>query len=421
MKDYRLSQFMWNYKTLHRFNKAYYEGLITEAMACGDEMFITVIKDDEGQEKPMDMFVYPYRKGKDIYLIPSLYVNKLPVQITKENKVSYAKKGYVMPNIDEEGNVSLTPMRIIPEKAIDPRRLLETFAPFDVTNPIQDKLMKAVALVAYIDRINVAICGTQSSGKTSKFESLKPLMGNIASVGKPTMAKLKYLLGNQTLVINEINGLDKASREDVEMFFLDAGDGKETFENNSRSVNGTKEVFDISKLSLVLVFNTFAEMKYKKEKFFSTMWDNDAVVRRFFPVLFDNAILTDFHEVFDVDAAVKHNFEEYVKFIKTIRWLRKNYIEMDYKTYGEQNYKFDKKHNLWKNTFYKMKHWLAVFATDEQEYNLLLQHLYRCHTNYLAQLDSKPALKIKHDITGKKINPKLDDFSSGFEEEIVGE
>jgi len=114
----------WRYECVDTFFDRYYDRLLTENMITGDEMYIKEYVDSNGEKQEITMFFYPLKKGKVIYLIPSKFINKLPLMVEKYEQVSFRNKGYRLPKINEDtGKVALRPMRIKPEKQMSFRDL----------------------------------------------------------------------------------------------------------------------------------------------------------------------------------------------------------------------------------------------------------------------------------------------------------
>ena len=367
----------WHYNTTDLFFKRYYDKLLTENMIAGGEMYIEEAKDNDGSPITLSKFYFPLKKDKFIYLIPSKDINNLPVLIEKCEKISYSSKGYMLPK-------KLIPMRIKPEMKMSFRELVDSFATSEHSNPDHNLFWRLITIVSFVDRINVRVATSPEFGKDSKLNLLNSLTGVIGKVSNPTIAKLEYLLFNKIILINEVSGINSQSKQDVEQFILACGDFNNEYNKRSRASAGSSEKYDINNLSLVIAYNDLSNYT-NTEKYFDFMWTNaGAINNRILPFLLQGKTTQDFSKVFNIDDAVKDNWNFYVNFIRALLYFQNN---------KQQNYKWDNNIKVdfggsgrWKSNFTTIMKWLSLYCESQEEYDKMVKELYQCHLNYTKSL-----------------------------------
>ena len=144
------------------------------------------------------------------------------------------------------------------------------------------------------DRINVRASTSPGFGKDSILELLGELIGDIAIVQKPTIAKLEYLSMNKVLMVNELMNLTKQEYRDIEQYLLSVGAFKNNYTKRSRAGSQGKEDYDISKLSVLLTYNNlqdYLDGGIPIEEYFDRTQTNQ-VKDRFIPFKFGGVIVT---------------------------------------------------------------------------------------------------------------------------------
>ncbi|WP_298753802.1 hypothetical protein [uncultured Arcobacter sp.] len=379
----------WRYECVDTFFDRYYDRLLTENMITGDEMYIKEYVDSNGEKQEITMFFYPLKKGKVIYLIPSKFINKLPLMVEKYEQVSFRNKGYRLPKINEDtGKVALRPMRIKPEKQMSFRDLVDSFAEARHENPIHNTLWKLIVLTSIMDRINVRVATPPEFGKDSKVNLINSLVGNVGMISNPTIAKLEYLLFNKLIFLNEVSGIGSTSKDDVEQFLLATADFNNKYVKRSRASKGSKEDYNISKLSVVIAYNDIEQYK-NQDKYFDVLWTNaGAVNNRILPFLFNGKLKTDYNAVVDINEIVSENWDFYLRFLRTLLHYQENPND-DTKNYKLQSELDMSGNGRWEKNINTIKKWVSKYARDEGEYNDLINKLYDAHLEYLKMVGVK--------------------------------
>ena len=366
---------VWNYGSVGSFFQKYYEKLLTENMIGGGELFIEDYKDEDGTPTPLSQFLFPIKKDKFTYLIPSQYINKLPVKVQFFERISYSGKGYRLA-------IKLKPMRITPNDTMSFRELVDNFANVKHDTPSMDLLWRLISIISFVDRINIRVATNPEFGKDSKLNIINSLTGEIGKISNPTIAKLEYLLFNKICFINEVAGINSQSKQDVEQFLLQCGDFNNEYVKRSRASTGSSEKYDISKMSLVIAYNDLAQYT-NTNKYFDFMWTNaGAINNRILPFLFNGKIIENFNEVFDIDKVVKDNWDFYIKFLRALLYYRNTPITT--MRYEQPKFIFDT--DRWKRNFTIILKWVDLYSNTQEEFNELSTMLYKCHKNYLKMI-----------------------------------
>ncbi len=363
---------MWNYESIGLFFQKYYERLLTSSQIDGREMFIEEFKDEHGiPTSPNEKFLFPFKKEGFVYLVPSEYKDKFPIMVKNYQRMSYSGKGYRLVT-------NLKPMKIMPEKTMEFRELVNKFAKLPHTNKTHDLLWRLISIVSFIDRINVRIATNPEFGKDSKINIIGSLTGEIGKISNPTIAKLEYLLNNKVCFINEVAGINSTSKQDIEQFILQCGDFNNVYNKRSRAGAGSSEKYDISKMSLIIAYNDLGQYNDDK-KFFDFMWTNGGAIKnRILPLLLNGKIQADFNTPFDAEEVVKKNWYDYIKFMRALLYFRYNNVN----SLKWDTPKFSFSSDRWERNFIIIAKWLAEYSKTQQEYDELLKELYKAHASY---------------------------------------
>jgi hypothetical protein len=372
----------WHYNTTDLFFKKYYERLLTQNMVNGAEMYIENYKDSEGSETECSQFFFPLKKDMFVYLIPSDFMKELPVLIERYDKISYSGKGYLLPKEN-----AIKRMRIKPEATFTFRELVDSFATSKHSKPLHDTLWRMIAIILFTDRINVRVATSPEFGKDSKLNLLNSLCGEIGKISNPTIAKLEYLLFNKIILINEVSGINSQSKQDVEQFLLACGDFNNEYNKRSRAGAGSSEKYDISKLSLVIAYNDIKQYT-NSSKYFDYMWTNAGAIRnRIIPFLFEGKVEEDYSTPYDIEEAVKKNWQFYIKFIRALMYYKENPVN-DYQFKNNYEIRWDEQSGRWERNFITIRKWLSYYCKTQEEYDMMSKELHQCHLNYNRMLNN---------------------------------
>ena len=375
----------WHYDTLAEFNRQWYDGVLTQSDLLDEELFISEYKDTYGNPTIADRFFFVLKSGKIKYLLDSDLVDKLPIIVKSYEKVSYKGKGYRL-------ITSAKSVKFKAEKRMSFRELLNTFAEFRHSEPSEFLKWKLIVIVSWLNRINVRVATEPAFGKDSVVNVLSYLMGNVAKVANPTIAKLEYLLFNKVLMINEVSGIKAEDRHYIEQFILSAGDFSNTYEKRSRASGGSVERYDISNLSLLLTYNTLNNYK-TEDKYFDYMFqNNDAVISRVIPFKFSGVLEERFDKVFNVKEELEKSNSYFENFIRTMMYYKditNVYNELHkYKLHDNIKQAVDNiKHQRWKQTFNRLMLYADLYSESELEFNQLVAGLINSHWAYDRMLN----------------------------------
>ena len=237
---------MGHYDILSAFKEDYYRDLITKDH-LGDE---TVIKVGEAQK-----FVFPVKYRGKLFALPSEIIesNKLPIKVTRSKKVGYRSNVYHVVN-------KYSSARIKEEKAHDWRELIDILGDFDHSKKDLDWLIYKIAtMTAYIRKLFLRAVSEAGFGKNSFPSILKTLMADIGITNPRSTAAFEFKLIMKMVVLDELTNLEKAQRDLMQEALLRVADWTPTYEKGTRGSSkiGTKDEYDISKLSIMILYNIY--------------------------------------------------------------------------------------------------------------------------------------------------------------------
>jgi len=312
---------------------------------------------------------YFFKSGLELYFLPDKFVNSLPLKVTKKVEVDYKSDVFYLVT-------SVTPISMPVEKKMEFRKLIDTIADFEHTNQIHFKLYKLISVISAIDRINYRVSTEAGFGKDSVVNILNGLVGNISNVYGATFAKLEYVLKNNFILFNEMGNLKPDDKTNMQQFLLATGSWFNNYTKRTRKTESTMETYDISKLSLGIVYNLPEYYIEKGQEYFDTMFTK-AVINRFIPFVFSGRLTTNFEENFDIKKVVKENNQTYRDLISTLNYFKK---------YGVNLHNSDidlgislKRYNRSLNVISK---YIKEYSNTEEEYQELLKELLNCYKKY---------------------------------------
>lgn len=290
--------------------------------------------------------------------------------------------------------LKIQPRRILPEKKLDFRQLVTDVCNFDHSEPIDYLLYKIVALASIIRRINCRISAPREFGKSSYFEVINHLFNNIGVLPpNSTLAKAEYSLYNKSLFWEEVSNQTPDQIRSIEQFLLVAGDGRNEYVKSSRGSAkfATQDVYDISNLSVVLVYNTYQEYqnaeidgKDHSDKFFDKVM-NPQTRSRFIPLAFSGKLgFSSFNvRILNPVRVAEDNFGFFQDIRRSVAYyaVPENFEkELVSKDWGYP--KYDDIKGRWEGSLMEIFECIKMFSRDKEEYKMLCDHLHKCHQKY---------------------------------------
>lgn len=375
MKDKNV--LLGHYDVLSAFNEDYYKDLITKNN-LGEE---TIIKINEEQT-----FVYPVKYKGKIFAIPSKIIEagKLPIKITKTKKIGYRSSVY-------HYVTKFASARIAEEKTMDYRELVDTLANFSHTKKDDDFLLyKIVALTLYLRKGFVRIVSPAAFGKNSIVGILKTLMTDVAIANPKSTAALEHKLINKMVVLDEMTNLESKHRSSMQDALLMIADGSPSYEKSTRGSSkiGTKDEYNISKLSVQIMYNIYQYYvdAGQGDKYFDNVFQY-ALKSRFLPLYFDGVLNAEqFVHVPTPKATAAELSEDIKRIIRAIKYFQNNFEGEDKSFKLYQKYKLSREGRMEK-TFAVICQGIRLYAKDEKEYNVLAHKLYKMHLRYVEMME----------------------------------
>ena len=361
-----------HYDILSFFNEDYYKDLITKNN-LGDETVIKV--------KDKQLFVYPVKYKGKLYAVPSEIIekDKLPIKITKSSKVAYRSNVYHIVK-------GFNSFKIKPIKTMTFRKLVDTIANFNHGNKDTDfKYYKIACIMCYLKKGFIRCVSEAAFGKNSVPGILKILLTDVAIFNPRTAPVFEAKLINKMIVLDELTNLEKSQRDLMQEALLQVADGSPSYEKGSRGSTkyGTKDEYDISKLSIMVLYNIFSyyEDAGQGDKYFDNVFTY-AVKDRFLPIYMEGHLDSmQFPELKKPkEYALKYS-EDIKKLIRALRYYERNFENED------KQFKLNKEYRLCKSgrqdkTFNMILQGFRLYSDTEEEYNLMTENFYKMHLRY---------------------------------------
>lgn len=391
----------WDYKVVGKFNDIFYKDLLqTKHMSDGEKFIKTVNTPDskEAVEEELNTFFFVLVKGHQKYLLESDHVNKLPIFVKDSKRIGYKGEGYNL-------ITSFDTARFLPEKKFDFRELVNKFGEMSHEETKDFTLWKLICFTSLMDRINVRISSRPAFGKDSIMDLLNDLIGSIAIVQKPTIAKLEYLSMNKVLMVNELMNLTTQEYRDIEQYLLSVGAFKNNYTKRSRAGSQGREDYDISKLSLVLSYND-VDCYPDVDQYFDKVQTRQ-VKERFLPFKFKGTITEVFPDIPKPFEEAEKNKEFFVSIARTFKYYSDNWRK-ELKPYPEINLGLT---GRWKRNFDTITRFINLYSETEEEYKNLCLELYKKHIDYTEMVYESRDLrrfKTENDEMGFTSSKELD-------------
>ena len=299
----------WHYSVLQKYRDITF-GDIISVNDLAEEISLKV-----GDELRM---YWLFHRNKERYLIAANPATDFPIIIRETKKLPYRNKVY---NIVSR----FTTLDIKPAKIKTYRDIVDDLCAFIHSNPVHQKLSAIIATCAYIDRINVRVCGEKEFGKDSIYDCIGHLKGDVCVFNPESLPAIEYRLNNKILVLNEIGCVPKEQRPLILKALLLMGGMNNKYEKAKRG--GTfesKDVYDISDMSMCLMFNPISYYK-DPEMFFDVAFKSPALMSRFLPLYFTGSLdITQFSADFDVSAEAQKWQRDLINITKSLLYYKEH-------------------------------------------------------------------------------------------------
>jgi len=333
---------------------------------------------------------YFFKRGQELFFLDDFeeqdksVIDILPIKVVEKVEMDYNKD--VFWYIKSYGSV-----KIPASKVMTFRDMVDTLSCFKHTNIKHFTLSKILNITALVSRINARVVAERGFGKDCVINNLRDLGGSISNIYGATFAKLEYSLKHKYLVFNEMGNLKADDKQNMQQFLLATGAFFNKYVKKSRATESTLEEYDISKTSLVIVYNPPVYYVEKGQEYFDTMFTR-AVSNRFIPFFFDGVLSESFDSEFDVEKVVEDNDIIYKKVISTLLWYKDNDTVSKYKIPSKIAFSDDLKR--FERTFLKICDYISEYANDESEYKDLVLELWKCYEKY-EELNEESIAKVK--------------------------
>jgi len=382
-----------HYDLISEFRRQFYKDLLTKEDIVGPQVKFDKLSYPNGNDDDAANFWgYVLEKGGVRYLLSAVDADHneininttLPLFVTKSFKV--ANKGNVYVFIEDYQTAKLSP-----RETMSFREMVDILSNLKHTNPDHQKLMWFMSLSQMTDRANFRICTPAGFGKDSTIDILGNLIGGAGTVENPTIAKLEFLTYYKLLAINEVVDVSPSDWRNIQQFLLAAGAHKPEVTKHSRATaGGVKEVLDISKFSMTLMYNDIDHYALNN-KYFDDI-TKTAVKDRFPCFRLYGTLTEDFNEIKNVGVQqfVKENFTRYENLVRAYEYYSKHVLDSysRFEITGLQTI-FNKNHmpSRWKTNIGRLLKVIDCYCATQEEFNYWLNIINESIQDYFDMLD----------------------------------
>jgi len=377
---------LFDYSIVSAFNEQFYKNLLLKKHLVDEVIFITSVKTPDGkhyEEEELNAFFYVFKKDGHKYLVEKNCIDDVPIEVLDEEMVAYKGSGYKLVR-------NYSSHKIRPERIYSFRELIQKFAYFKHSCPKDFLLYKILCFASYFSRINFRCSSQPAFGKDSVLNLLNDISGNVSIVQKPTIAKLEYLSVNKVLVCNEMSNLTQKEQEEIEHYLLAVGAFANRYTKRSRGSkkHGSKEEYDISKLSLIILYNDI-ECYNSTDKYFDKIFPKQ-IIDRFPAFKFNGRIEENFGEIRNADDIAKSKKDDFLKIIRTIRYYQ-NLWRDELKPYSAIDFGLSVRYQ---KIFNIISMFVNIYSKNEKEYKSLMGELYNRFIGYEHMINPYSTKKI---------------------------
>jgi hypothetical protein len=399
------------YEFISEFKNQYFKDILSWEHLVPDEVYFNkVTLADGGVDENADLwgFVFTYNNQK--YFIENKGLNlveELPFRPSKTEKIAYRKDVYHLVK-------KKTPVRFKSEKHHSFKELIKELSYFKHSNKAHQELYWLITLTSYFDKTFFRISSNPGFGKDSSMEIMNGLIGGVSNITKPTYAKLEFLCQSNLLCINEVVDVNQAQWELIEQFLLNSADGKVSITKSSRRTESTGETIDISKLSIILVYNDINN--YKHDNYFD-MVSRDAVQDRFTPLRLNGRVQEDFKESknYNIKEYVDDNTEWYSNLIRSLTYYS-DYNNVLKEMKGYDNSWIENYSERWQGNLKSLSNRLDLMCDTQKEYDDMVAVIKDAIVDYKHMLNYPTLLKLAKEklkkIDHSRLIKKVDGISS---------
>ena len=365
---------LFYYDILHQYNERKYDGILTISNLSGDEIAIK-----NHITKEMEYF-FPFKKDRVNYLLPSTFIDDVPLKILHSNKTQSKGKAF-------EVITNVASVIIKGQKLTSYKNFINQWCPFEHESPEEFILFKIITDTAYSSRINIRCISYPGWLKDSPLAILNLLRGDTFTVNKPTFAKLKWVInGNNKVVgLNEVQNLKAENISAMAKYYEDCGDFKTKFVSDSRASSGTSEVCDITNHSSMTFYN-FPESE--RDNIFDDTF-HPKIMSRIFPILLSGGshTRTPCKEKFKhiSEPITDKEYNELNDFLRVHKYYEEHGQEEVLNSPMKSKWNHDVPdygNNRWQRNFDTIVERIKLYSETEQEFRQYVNLLYKMNQDY---------------------------------------
>jgi len=376
-----------HYDVLNEFKRQFYKDVLGfEHLQEGEIKIDKVSFPDGGSDEEFNFWGYQFEKNGIKYLMPSKTIDGIDIKLNEllpilpkdTQKIAYRGNVYYLIN-------KPISVRFRPEKSMSFKEMINILNDLKHSNPEHRKLLLFMGIASLFDRTNFRLATPASFGKDSVVDILGNLFGSCFTIENPTIAKLEYMTYAKWLAVNEIVDIAKPEWRNIEQFLLSAGAHKPEITKHSRAMaNGTKEILDITKFSLALMYNDIDH--YPESDKYVDYVTKKAVLDRFPAFRLQGVLQEDFNQVKNIDVKkfVVENFDTFRKLIYTFTYYKENLMK-ELRRYNADKLRQDIPHR-WLINIGRVLKVIDLYCDTQEEFDKWIQIINNSINDYTEML-----------------------------------
>jgi len=337
-------------------------------------------------------------KNNKKYFINEEAYSDLPIEVEKEecDELVHSEDIVVRP-------LSYTPFKILPEKTMSVKELVDDLAPFKHSNPDNWRMAKINAIAGYVGKTFTCVSSISSFGKTSIFNILDSLTDKCPNF-KPRSVPgvLNQITGDGNIVFDEAQEAKKEVKDIMEEFSLDIGGNKPVYINGALKSSRTKQEYPCPTQSITYLFNNTGNYKSPETDYFEYIFSNNkAIDNRFLKLKFDGELTEVFDRKFSIEDTAKQNESYYIKITKMLAYLKELKENNKYVRRYTRNKPLIVLTGRRKQVYDEISWIIDQYSDCQEEYDGLCDTLERAVLDYklmISQLEACNDLLVKEEV-----------------------
>ena len=355
-------------EVLAKHKQNLFDTLIYEYNIVSKNLKFIEFKDFEGDPAGDDKGYFA-RKDNHLYWLNENVYNELPVRIGDSFDELIYNENLVKKPLETK------PFRITPESTMKVRDMIDSFAPFEHSEPDHWRLMKIIGFMGYIGKTFLCVSSKSNFGKSGMFELFHGLTDK-CPVFKPRSVPgvLNKITGTGNMIFDEVHECAKEVKAIMEEFSLQIGGNKPTYINGAMKSGHTRNSYNCPIQSITYLYNNVSNYKKPEKEYFEVIFSNNkAIDDRFLKVKLSGELTEEFDRGFSIIKEAEDNKTYYINLAKQLDYLQMLKLNDGYKRRFETKLQRVKLSGRKKRIFEELSWLIDMYCKNKEEYNAMIE------------------------------------------------